>query len=87
MTNSSSQVAAHLQRHAITQEVHEAQKINHHPFHPSLRKDLDSDCAVHLLPLICRDPSLPLLHSPLTAPMASMNRSGSINSLGYLELV
>ncbi len=87
MTSSYSQVVAHQQQHAIIQEVPEAQKINHRPFHQSLRKDLDLDCAVHLLPLICRDLYLPLLHAPLTAQMALTNLSGSINSLGYLELV
>ena len=86
MTSSYSQVAAHQQQHAIIQEAHEAQKTSHHPFHQSLQKDLDSDCAVHHLPLICKDHSLPLLHSPQMAQMASTNPSGSTNSLGYLEL-
>ena len=86
MTSSYSQVAAHQQQRAIIQEAHEAQKISHLPFHQSPRKDLDLDCAVHPLPLICKDHSLPLLRSLQTAQMASTNRSGSTNSLGYLEL-
>ena len=86
MTSSYFPVVAHQQQHAIIQEVHEAQKINHRLFHQSLRKDLDLTCAVHLPPLICKDLYLPLLRSPLTAHMASTNPSGSINSLGYLEL-
>ena len=86
MTSSCSQVVAHHQQHAIIQEVPEAQKINHRPFRQSLRKDLDLACAARLLLLICKDLYLHLLRSPLTAHMASTNPSGSINSLGYLEL-
>lgn len=86
MTSSFFQVVALHQQHAIIQEVPEAQKINHRPFHQSLRKDLDLACAVHLLPSICKDLYLPLLRSPPTAHMASTNPFVSINNPGYLEL-